>query len=191
MKRFALLIVAVLSLVGCSSNSPVAPPDVIYNVTGGEALFKVSLKDQPLVMDTIIRWNELPAGVDFRMHYEIPCKINMDSVLFITFPKSAYMIVNNADSVGMNHQLFMNQGVVFFGIVDTNLLNISGSIDSVLNFYEFFDAIVFENGIIKVFVHFYGNSSVNSNDTTGIINKAKKDLENCWFTFKVYKTVNN
>jgi hypothetical protein len=59
-------------------------------VTGGEALFKVSLKGHPFVLDSNI------SGVGIGCHYNIPFVLNRDSIFCIQFLDNRITLYKNA-----------------------------------------------------------------------------------------------
>jgi hypothetical protein len=147
-------------------------------VTGGEALFKVSLKDQKVVLDSFVI-----NSIDF--HYEIPFKINCNDMFFVHCPgvNDFYTFIEdsskNIDTASVKAWLGERSGVIFAVVGDKKVVS-----DYIIKF------VSFSNDTFKASVSRYSDT-LNLKDTTSIINRIKTEIDNSWFTFKVYTIVND
>jgi len=185
MKRFVLFIAALAFLVGCSSNSPVAPGDTIYNVTGGEALFKVELKDYPLVVDSVVGVSIYGREKSVYAHSNIPLNFDPATVLCVKFP-DGFTYVSDDMPVDFDYGriLSIQNGLGGF-VVDTSKNNVLDSISFSTSFRPTLKNDTIEVNIIG---HFNSFSSDTLNNSI-IIDHLKTVYNQSWFTFKVYTAV--
>lgn len=199
MKRFVFFIAALAFLVSCSSkSSPVAPPgDTIYNITGGEALFKVELKEYPLVVDSIRFYG---TGSEWfntfvSCHYDIPFTFNRDNFLCAEFPIRSNIFLKNNDALDsiIQNELSLLHGVMFAAILDSlwlgNDLNPFTGIQ-IDKFYVSLDSDKLKVDLV-VNIPTFRIDGVDSVRTIQRNDKINTIFNDSWFTFKIYKTVNN
>lgn len=193
MKRFVLLIVAVL-MVGCSSNNSPVAPNVIYNVTGGEAVFKVELKDYPLVVDSVYIQPIISGGeATILAHCEIPFTFTRDNFLCVGFPNMGNTFWFYKDSRGdisdsvVQDLLPKCSGVLCASVADSSWIYV------LKQKFEFSYSLESDKIKVNIFAIFSNTDSIGvytPNDTTALLNQFKTVCNDSWFTFKIYMAIN-
>lgn len=197
MKRFALLIVAVL-MVGCSSNNSPVAPNVIYNVTGGEAVFKVELKDYPLVVDSIPMMDSIPNDPNFYFlagtvlaHIDIPVSFKIDSTFNIQYNPTSTLFFTG-DSLITQYPIFGSE-IKNALIVDSVFIYSKPWWNGLVHYMpnnNFFGKLSFKDSFrfdIQM------NLQLDYDSLGNIIGKSKADVttqlnaikNKSWFTFKI------
>lgn len=191
MKRFVLLIVALLLFAGCSQNSPVAPGNTVYNVTGGGALFKVELKDYPLVVDSVWRDSTLnePNATNIIAHFDIPFAFNMDTILCVNYDKQIFTVFTN-DSIFRTFMLHTS-GLENFLIVDSSFKysvnrSIANKLEATLDLNRSFTFSISMCIWSNVFDLLQPSKYIDNNV---IMQQLELIRQRTWFTFEVIRSV--